>query len=66
MFHEGIELPHFAAFPLVDTAEGRRVLRRYFGRYLALAADSRMGFLLDTPTWRANPDWAPLLAPFLR
>lgn len=61
VFHEGIDLPHFAAFPLVDSAEGRGILRRYFGPYLALAAEARLGFLLDTPTWRANPDWAPLL-----
>jgi homocysteine S-methyltransferase len=61
VFHEGIDLPHFAAFPLVDTAEGRRALARYYGKYLRLAAERGLGFVLDTPTWRANPDWAPLL-----
>lgn len=61
VFHEGIELPHFAAFPLVDTAEGCRALRRYYGKYLQLAAERGLGFILDTPTWRANADWAPRL-----
>lgn len=61
VFHEGIELPHFAAFPLVDSPEGRQVLRAYFDRYLAVAAQSGLGFMIDTPTWRASPDWAPLL-----
>ena len=61
VFQEGIDLPHFAAFPLVDSLEGRATLRRYYGRYLALAAEAGLGFVLDTPTWRANADWAPRL-----
>ena len=61
IFHEGFDLPYFAAFPLIDSDEGRAALRRYYERYLALARDSRLGFILDTPTWRASPDWAPRL-----
>lgn len=61
LFQDGIDLPHFAAFPLVDTAEGRAALRRYFTGFLALAAESGLGFVLDTPTWRANADWGPRL-----
>jgi len=61
VYHEGIDLPHFAAFPLVDSAEGRAALRRYYRSYLALAAEGGLGFVLDTPTWRANADWAPRL-----
>ena len=30
VFHEGIELPPFASFPLLETGSGRAVLRRYF------------------------------------
>ena len=30
IFHEGIELPHFAAFVLLDSAEGRQHLKRYY------------------------------------
>lgn len=61
MFHDGFELPHFAAFPLLDTAEGRAALRRYYDSYGAAAARSGAGCLLDTPTFRASPDWAAKL-----
>jgi homocysteine S-methyltransferase len=30
VFHEGIELPEFAAFPLLDRPGGRAALERYF------------------------------------
>lgn len=60
-FHEGLDLPHFAAFPLLDSAQGRHALRLYYERYLLLAAERGLGFVLDTPTWRASPDWAPRL-----
>ena len=58
VFHRGIDLPLFAAFPLLDSDDGRAALRDYFAPYLALAAERGTGFVLDTPTWRANADWA--------
>jgi homocysteine S-methyltransferase len=61
VFHEGIELPHFAAFPLLDSAAGREVLRRYFARFFDIAREHRAAFQLDTPTWRANRDWGERL-----
>jgi S-methylmethionine-dependent homocysteine/selenocysteine methylase len=61
IFHRGIELPLFAAFPLLDHAEGRATLRDYFRPYLATARKQGAGFLLDTVTWRANPDWGAQL-----
>ena len=30
IFHHGIELPHFASFPLLDHARGREQLTAYF------------------------------------
>jgi S-methylmethionine-dependent homocysteine/selenocysteine methylase len=57
IFHQGIDLPCFAAFPLVDTEDGREALRRYYRPYLDLARDRETPFVLDAPTWRANPDW---------
>lgn len=57
IFHEGLELPYFAAFTLLDSHEGRAVLRRYFDRHIDIARQRKMGFVLDTPTWRANADW---------
>ena len=61
VFHHGIDLPLFAAFPLLDSEEGREALRDYFAPYLALAAERGAGFVLDTPTWRASADWGPEL-----
>lgn len=62
MFHQGVNLPHFAAFVLLDDEQGRKRLADYYASYLALCADTPgAGYLLDTPTWRANPDWAALL-----
>ena len=58
IFHQGIDLPDFAAFVLLDDERGRDALRAYFAPYLELAVDRGAGFVLDTATWRANPDWA--------
>lgn len=57
VFHEGVDLPEFAAFPLLDRADGRELLRRYFARFLDLAREHGARLHLDTPTWRANADW---------
>jgi homocysteine S-methyltransferase len=61
VFEEGLELPSFAAFPLLDDEEGRALLRRYYEPFLRLARDRGAGFVLSTPTWRANPDWGEAL-----
>jgi S-methylmethionine-dependent homocysteine/selenocysteine methylase len=61
IFHEGLELPHFAAFVLLDSADGRAHLKRYYESYLRIARQHGLGFVLDSPTWRANPDWAAKL-----
>jgi S-methylmethionine-dependent homocysteine/selenocysteine methylase len=61
IFHHGLELPHFAAFVLLDSTDGRERLKRYYESYLAIARDKGTGFVLDSPTWRANPDWGARL-----
>jgi homocysteine S-methyltransferase len=61
IFHDGLALPGFAAFPLLDTPHGRTRLLRYYGGYLEIARAHRAGFVVETPTWRANPDWAAQL-----
>jgi S-methylmethionine-dependent homocysteine/selenocysteine methylase len=61
IFHQGLDLPEFAAFVLLDDDEGLDHLRRYYEPYLALAKESGAGFVLETPTWRASPDWAARL-----
>lgn len=61
IFNHGIDLPEFASFPLVEDAAGTAALDSYYREYVAIAAAGRAGALLETPTWRANPDWARLL-----
>ena len=62
VFLDGIELPHFAAFVLLDDELGRERLKQYYVPYLEICAEiPGAGFVLETPTWRANPDWAKLL-----
>lgn len=57
IFHHGVELPEFAAFPLLDDAAGRALLRDYYAGYARIAAEAGAGLLLESPTWRASPDW---------
>ena len=61
IFHQGLELPAFAAFPLLETDEGTEELRRYYRPYAELAREHGVGLVLESPTWRANPDWADQL-----
>jgi len=61
IFHKGLELPHFAAFVLLESEAGRAHLREYYESYLAIARQHGLGFVLDTPTWRANSDWGAKL-----
>ncbi len=61
IFHRGIDLPCFAAFDLLRTPEGTEAIRDYFRPYLDIARRQDVGFVLDTPTWRANPDWGARL-----
>jgi S-methylmethionine-dependent homocysteine/selenocysteine methylase len=60
-FEDGIDLPHFASFVLLDDARGIDLLRAYYTSYLEIAAQHGVGIVLDTPTWRANPDWGDRL-----
>ena len=57
IFRDGVELPHFASFVLLDTEDGRRRLKSYYEKYLHIARQHGVGFVLDSATWRANPDW---------
>ncbi len=61
VFLDGIDLPEFAAFPLLDSDTGRQRLRDYYRDYLRIAEEHRAGFVLETPTWRASADWGARL-----
>lgn len=57
VFHEGWQLPMFEAFTLLDTEKGMAALRDYYRRHIRIAVAHQTGFVLESPTWRANPDW---------
>ena len=57
IFHQGIDLPSFATFPLLEREDGRHALRAYFEPFLELARTRGTGFVLGSCTWRANADW---------
>jgi S-methylmethionine-dependent homocysteine/selenocysteine methylase len=61
IYHEGLDLPCFAAFALMREAAGVAVLRRYFERYMAIAETYELGMVLESPTWRASRDWGARL-----
>lgn len=61
IFNDGIELPEFASFVLLDDEAGEAALRRYFARFMAIAADHGTGFVFESPTWRSSPDWGETL-----
>jgi len=58
LFHQGVELPCFAAFDLVKNETGRQVLKKYYDRYARMARHYGVGLILESPTWRASPDWS--------
>jgi S-methylmethionine-dependent homocysteine/selenocysteine methylase len=57
MFHHGLDLPHFAAFVLLDDEKGTAAMQDYYRSYLDIASNAGRGFILESPTWRANPNW---------
>lgn len=61
IFNMGVELPHFSAFPLNDSAAGCEVIRSYYRDYLPVAKAAGRSFLFATDSWRASPDWADRL-----
>lgn len=61
IFHDGLELPLFAAFVLFADEAGTAALRRYYRPYLALAREAATGFVFESPTWRASRDWGERL-----
>lgn len=61
IFHRDVELPEFASFPLIDDEPGRALLTEYFDFYGEIARRDGAALIVDTPTWRANADWGPIL-----
>jgi homocysteine S-methyltransferase len=54
IFDDGIDLPDFASFVLLDDANGIDVLRAYYASYIEIAAQHGVGIVLDADLAR-NP-----------
>jgi len=62
IFHHGVDLPHFAAFPLLESAEGRALLEDYYHGYAAIARRAGAGLMLESAaTYRASSGWGARL-----
>jgi S-methylmethionine-dependent homocysteine/selenocysteine methylase len=61
IFHEGLELPDFAAFDLLRRPDGEAVLQKYFRGYAEIAKRFGVGLILESATWRTSRDWAERL-----
>ena len=57
IFHQGFNLPEFAAFDLLKDAFGYEALAKYYRNYAQLAQQHQVGFILESVTWRASRDW---------
>lgn len=62
IFSNGWDLPENAAFVLLETRQGRRALVQYYRRYLWIAKEYDVGFILESPTWRASWAWMAKMA----
>ncbi len=56
IFENELDLPHFAAFPLIEDPNGQQILSDYYIPYLELAKKYNTGFILESATYKANPE----------
>jgi len=57
VFYEGFDLPYFAAFDLLKNDSGVDAMKRYFTKHMNVASRHGVGFVLESPTWRASSGW---------
>lgn len=60
-FLQGMDLPHFASFPLLLSDSGREVLEAYFLGFADIADGAGCGFVFESPTWRAHAAWGEIM-----
>lgn len=61
IFNRGVKIREVAAHTLLSDPAGRCMLARYFRGFLRLAKRYEAGFILDSPTWKANTHWSDSL-----
>ncbi|MCR9148868.1 MAG: homocysteine S-methyltransferase family protein [Rhodobacteraceae bacterium] len=58
IFNRGVDLPGFASYPLLETDQGRALLKEYLRDMVVLGSKTGTGVILESPTWVANRDRA--------
>ncbi|WP_265570503.1 homocysteine S-methyltransferase family protein [Sphingomicrobium nitratireducens] len=61
IFNHGFDLPEFSSSTMFSSPERIKALKDYYRPYLDTAERHGVGFILESPSWRASPDWAPRL-----
>lgn len=61
IFKNGIDLREFASFETLRSEAGRQALTDYFTPFITLGEERDMGVILESPTWRASPEWGAKL-----
>jgi S-methylmethionine-dependent homocysteine/selenocysteine methylase len=61
IYLEGVDLPGFAAFPLLAHESGIERLERYYAAYESVCVRAGVGFVAEAPTWRASSHWGAVL-----
>ena len=57
IFNLGQQVPDMSVYLLNASETGRNLMRDYYRAYIPICRRAGQGFLFDTNTWRANPDW---------
>ncbi len=58
IFNQGVDLPGFATFPLLENEEGRELLTKSYLEQVELAREMGCGLMFESVTWVANKDRA--------
>ncbi|UJR14098.1 hypothetical protein I4U23_001094 [Adineta vaga] len=54
---KGMNLPYFAAICAMKDQSGCKFIKDYLSTFVLLAQKYGVGVILQSPTWRASPDW---------
>ncbi len=61
LFDFQLDLPEFAAFTLLNKDNGYQTLKDYYKPYIEIAKKRKIGFVLESPTYRASRSWGDKL-----
>ncbi|CAF1443227.1 unnamed protein product [Adineta steineri] len=57
IYKGGIDLPCFASCYALKEDTNREWMKNHIAKFVKVGQKYNVGVILETPTWRANPDW---------